>query len=56
MSLFLNLDSDLSYTGPDPDKLQDKPHEKTHRRKGSQGRIELPVLRPMPKSLLSDMK
>ncbi|XP_059154011.1 DENN domain-containing protein 5B-like isoform X2 [Physella acuta] len=48
--------SNLSNIGVDPDKLQDRPPEKTHRRRGSQGRIELPVLRPMPKSLLIDMK
>lgn len=51
------LTPDLSNIGLDPDKLQqEKAPEKTHRRRGSQGRIELPVLRPMPKSLLTDMK
>ncbi|BFZ25149.1 hypothetical protein BsWGS_28188 [Bradybaena similaris] len=49
------LTPDLSNVGSDPEK-QEKNHEKTHRRRGSQGRIELPVLRPMSKSLLSDMK
>ncbi|XP_041355210.1 DENN domain-containing protein 5B-like isoform X3 [Gigantopelta aegis] len=29
---------------------------KTHRRKGSQGRIELPILKALPKSLLHDMR
>ncbi|XP_013061457.1 DENN domain-containing protein 5A-like isoform X2 [Biomphalaria glabrata] len=48
---------DLSNIGMDPDKVQqERGSEKTHRRRGSQGRIELPVLRPMPKSLLIDMK
>ncbi|XP_005108265.1 DENN domain-containing protein 5B isoform X2 [Aplysia californica] len=46
--------SNLSTIGLDSDK--EKPPEKTHRRRSSQGRIELPVLRPMPKSLLIDMK
>ncbi|KAK7476297.1 hypothetical protein BaRGS_00032490, partial [Batillaria attramentaria] len=49
------LTPDLSTISLEPDKL-DKPAHQTHRRRSSQGRIELPVLRPLPKSLISDMK
>ncbi|XP_070189297.1 DENN domain-containing protein 5B-like isoform X2 [Littorina saxatilis] len=47
--------SNLSTIGLEPDKLE-KPPTHTHRRRSSQGRIELPVLRPLPKSLNDDMK
>ncbi|XP_076445285.1 DENN domain-containing protein 5B-like isoform X3 [Babylonia areolata] len=47
--------SNLSTLGLESDKL-DKPATHTHRRRSSQGRIELPVLRPLPKSLNNDMK
>ncbi|GFR82162.1 DENN domain-containing protein 5A [Elysia marginata] len=46
--------SNLSTVGVDSEKEQT--HVKGHRRRSSQGRIELPVLRPMPKSLLADMR
>ncbi|KAK3766868.1 hypothetical protein RRG08_052011 [Elysia crispata] len=46
--------SNLSTVGVDSEKEQS--HVKGHRRRGSQGRIELPVLRPMPKSLMADMR
>ena len=47
--------TDLSTLGLESDKLE-KPVTHTHRRRSSQGRIELPVLRPLPKSLNNDMK
>ena len=47
--------TDLSTLGLESDKLE-KPVTHTHRRRSSQGRVELPVLRPLPKSLNNDMK
>jgi hypothetical protein len=49
--------ADLSNVGLDEGKQEAKPaHQTHHRRRSSQGRIELPVLRPINKSLISDMK
>lgn len=54
-SFFLVCSADLSSLALEPEKLE-KSAIQTHRRRSSQGRVELPVLRPMPKSLIHDMK
>lgn len=56
MDHLLNL-TDISVMSLSPEGLQDHPSQiKTHRRKGSTGRIELPTLTPLPSSLAYDMR
>nr|XP_034334337.1 DENN domain-containing protein 5A isoform X4 [Crassostrea gigas] len=52
-----NHASHISVMSLSPEGLQDHPSQiKTHRRKGSTGRIELPTLTPLPSSLAYDMR
>ncbi|XP_078329219.1 DENN domain-containing protein 5A-like isoform X4 [Crassostrea virginica] len=52
-----NHASNVSVMSLSPEGIQDQPSQiKTHRRKGSTGRIELPTLNPLPSSLAYDMR
>lgn len=49
--------TDISVMSLSPEGLPDQPSQiKTHRRKGSTGRIEFPTLTPLPSSLAYDMR